>query len=399
MNNVGQSAIQSFTVNGIDGSDLVQELVLTESIYTQCISAIVTVYDGAGFQERAKLKEGYAKVSLKLLDSTQSPLELNLRVAQVFDRSRPRADAEMIKIRCHPYEMLKNPEKKIEKPYDDQKISEIEKKIFDEYIKGSDTKNKNIDIKETEGKARYYSTNKTPLQVMAWANKSGKSANKPGQRLFYQTFQDGYKIVSIDELIEDAPLKHNLERKTVNTGQDTNILDHVKIYNVNQDGDKCTTDMNGAAGTRTVYIDPRTGRRKVVERRGENGEITEVKYVYKYFSDSESKFQNERARKDVNKNNKAGIENEAARSKGHKLDNRVITVTVPFQTKFKIGEKANFKISKTGGERQLDDRSGNYLITSQKIRIYVDKSSGAPDTKGESILELKSVADADKEAK
>ena len=39
---------------------------------------------------------------------------------------------------------------------------------------------------------------------MNWANKNGKSAKKTGHRLFYQTLQDGYKIKSIESLIEDG---------------------------------------------------------------------------------------------------------------------------------------------------------------------------------------------------
>lgn len=393
----GQAAIQSFTVNGVDASDMVQELQLIESIYTQCVTVIATIFDAGGFQEKAKLKDKLAKVSLKVLDSNQSPIELNLRVAQVFDRSRTAKGGEMIKIRCHPHEMLKNPEKKITKTYDDQKVSEIERKVFDEYIKGSDTKKKDVDIEETEGKSKYYSTNKTPLQVMGWANKNGKSAKKPGQRLFYQTLQDGYKIKSIESLIEDSSSATTIERKTVNLGENQDMSNSVKSWYVNQDGD-ATNDLNGASGTRTVYIDPRTGRRKEVERKGQNGEVSEEKYVYRYFLDSESKFQRARAGEDVGKNNEEGAKNETSRSKGHKLDNRVITATVPFLTKYKVGEKTTFNVAATGDTKEKDSRSGTYLITGHKVRIYLDKQNGMPAIKGESILELKSVVDADKEA-
>lgn len=398
MSNPGQAAIQTFTVNGVDGSDLVQSVQLIESIYTQCISVIITVFDAAGFQEKAKLKDGYAKVNLKIIDSNQSPIEVNLRVAQIFDRSRIAKGGEMFKLKCFPYEMLKNPTKKITDAYDDQKVSEIEKKIFDKYIEGSDTKNKQVDIEETEGKSRYYSTNKTPLQVMNWANKNGKSAKKTGHRLFYQTLQDGYKIKSIESLIEDGSAETTIERKTVNLSLDQDMSNSVTSWYVNQDGDKSTTDLNGAGGTKTVYIDPRTGRQKSVERKGDSGEITETKYIYKSFSDSDSNFQKQRAGKDVAKNNEAGIKNDASRAKGHKLDNRIITVSVPFQTKYKIGTKTNFKVAKTGDEKALDGRSGTYLITGQKIYIYVDASKGMPSIKGQSMLELKTVVDADKES-
>lgn len=398
MSKPGQAAIQTFTVNGVDGSDLVQEIQLTESIYSQAISAIITILDGSGFQEKAKLKEGYPKVTLKILDGNQSPLELNLRVAQVFDRSRTAKNAEMIKLKCFPYETLKNPSKKITDSYDDQKMSEIEKKIFDKYVEGSDTKNKNVDIEETDGKSRYYSTNKTPLQVMNWANKNGKSAKKEGQRLFYQTLSDGYKIKSIDTLIEEGGAETTIERKTVNLSLDQDMWNSVSSWYVNQDGDKSTTDLNGAAGTRTVYIDPRTGRRKTVERKDDKGQVTEVKYVYKPFLDSESNFQRQRAGKDVAKNNEPGAKNEASRSKGHKLDNRVITAVVPFQTKYKVGTKTNFKVAKTGDQQAMDDRSGIYLITSHKVRIYLDNRDGMPAIKGESMLEMKTVVDADKES-
>jgi len=392
LSTAGLASFKSVTINGNDASAIVQRVELFESIYSQGISAKITIADGADFYTKAKLQDNLAKVEISISDANGSPINATLRVANISDRSRIKQNLDQYTLTAFPKELIKNPKTQVDKAYESQKISDIEKKIFDDhYMKDSDN-NPGIDVEETEGKANYTPTNKSALHVMHWANKRGKTASKDGQRIFYQTFK-GYKIKNLQSLIDEGGSGETFEVKQANIGAEGGDPNQsVLSFYDNTNSNKAAIDSKGAAGTKTVYVDPYTGRKKTVERKNDKGEITRTEVLFWHNTDKDSQF-NKRQNEEVEKSNEEGAKNTASNKKAHKLDNRVITIQVPFQAKHEVGTKCTFNLAKPSEEASKDERSGSYLITSNRVVVYRSENTVV----GRNILELKSVTDADKE--
>ena len=387
---VSGGKLLGFTVNGTDASALVQKIEVFESIYTPGISTKVMLTDAAGLYSTAKLQDGEAKLNLKYSSRNGESVDLNLTSAHISDRTRSKDNTDLYTITGVPNELLKNNAKSLKDAYKNMSPKDIRQKMFDEYMKGSDTKNRNFtDDGDSGNKTNFHPTQNTPLHGMNWANRNSKPGSKPGAQLFYQTTK-GYYNRSLEKLNEgSAEYEFNYGQQNIGGGSDPNknIISFYDQTNAN----KMEPNQRGATGSETTVIDPVTGQIKKIERKGKNGEVTERNVVFTRYT-KDSNFIKKRAGEDQNTSREPGAENEASATKGHQLENKIITIQVPGDTKYEVGKKAKINLSKNNDGTEKDDRSGEYLVVSNKTVLYkVDD-----DFKMVNVLELRSSKDADK---
>lgn len=388
---VGGGKLNSLTINGQDASGLAQRIEIFESIYTHGISTRIQLADGAGVYSSAKLQDGDAKIQLSYSSRNGSPVNLNLTSAHISDRTRRKDNLDVYTITGVPKELLKNNAKSVKQAYKNMSPKEIRQKMFDEYMKDSDTVNRNFDNEQDDGtKLNFHPTQNTPLHGMNWTNRNSKPGTTPGAQLFYQTTK-GYYNKSLEKLNEgSAEYEFNYAQQNIGQGgsdPNTNIISFYDQTNAN----KMDPNMRGATGSETTIVDPVTGQIKKIKREGSGGEITERNVVYTRYT-KDSKFVKQRASEDQQTTREPGSENEASTTKGHKLENKIITIQVPGDTKYEVGKKAKINLAKNQEGNEKDDRSGEYLVVSNRTVLY--RVDG--DLKMVNVLELRSSKDADK---
>ena len=393
-------------IAGQDIGNLVNTLEYFESIYAPCASTNIKVNDAAGFNNGAGLK-GDEDVEIAFGSDTGETITMKFKTIIVGDRMRVKDNQDLMMLTAVPQEFALNNSKEVVKTYSNKKISDIVKELHGDMTKESTTLKKDLVTNEdTEGNATYTGIGKSPITVMRWASKEAKSAqSKASNYVFYQD-RDGYHFRTIDKMLEGGAgdtLTYAHQNIGAAGGDPANAKKKIIAFDQEKDIDKMKSSYNGGNSDHWYYYDPTTGKIDSTEngKRDGAGQTTHTGATqvtgqqssargqrFNFVAapgQSESKFRD--SRDPSIKENKRSIADHAAQSSAaNQLDNLVINIRVPGDTKYKPGVKVTLNIPANQEEGELDKRSGSFLVTSIRHVVYRDDK----DLKYECILECKS---------
>jgi hypothetical protein len=386
-----------------DINNLVNTLEYFESIYAPCASVNIIVNDAAGFNNTTGLK-GNEDVEIAFGAADGDTINMKFKTIIVGDRTRVKDGQDLMMLTAVPQEFTDNNSKEVVKTYSGKKVSDIVKELHGDMTKESTTIKKDlVTNEETEGNVSYTGTGKSPITVIRWAAKEAKSAQaKASNYVFYQD-REGYHFRTVDKMLEGSAgetLSYAIQNIGAAGGDPKK---KIIAFDQAKDFDKLKSSYNGGNSDHWYYYDPTTGKIDSTENgkrdgagKGSHtgstqvtGEQTSARGQRFNFvaapGQSESKFRD--ARDPSIKENKRTIADHAAQSSAaNQLDNLVMNVRVPGDTKYKPGVKINLQIPTNQEDSELDKRSGSFLVTSVRHVVYKDDK----DIKYECVLECKS---------
>jgi len=398
---VGGGKLSGCTVAGQDISNIITVLEYYESIYASTASANITINDAAGFYQNANLKGG-EDVSFTFGGRSGDSIRMNFKVGKVGDRTRAKDNQDMFLLSCVPQEFLEQNQKEIVKAYKEKKVSEMTKEWHEDYTKDSNTLKKDlVTNEETEGRQNYFGTGRSPVTAIRWAGKEGKSSEGKASNYVYYQDRDGYHFRTIDKMLQSSAVD-TLSYSGQNigpTGGDPSKK--IIAFDQKNDLDNIDSSFNGADSDHWYYYDPTTGKVGGGSKRDGPGETSHTgKDV---MTNKQSSARGERfnfivapgatksktrdARDPKIAETKRSLQEHGANSSAAvQLDNLVMNLRVPGNSKYKPGIKMKLSIPANQEEGSMDKRSGDYLITSVRHVLYRDDK----DFKYECVLECKS---------
>ncbi len=201
---VGGGVFNECTVDNQDIKALVTQLDYFESIYSTAASCNITLSDGSGFHEKAKLKGG-EEVSINFAGRSGDSIRMKFKVERVTDRIRAKDNLDMYLIVAVPQEMIENHRKDVAKAYNNKKISEMVKEWHDDYVKETNTIKKDlVTNEETKGNQNYVGTGRSPTTAIRWAAKEGMSSESKASNYLYYQDRDGYHFKTIDSMLKGS---------------------------------------------------------------------------------------------------------------------------------------------------------------------------------------------------
>jgi hypothetical protein len=398
---VATGIISQCTINGADIRSLVSKLDYFESIYETATSANISINDGSGFHQSAKLK-GSEDVELGFGNREGSTIRMKFKTGIIGDRTRVKDNQDYYELTCVPQELLDNNSKEISKAYTGEKLSEMVKKWHEDYTKDSSTIKKELATnEESEGTASYYGTGRSPVTAIRWAAKEAKSGKAKASNYVYYQDRDGYHFKTIDAMLSEGD-KYTLSYTSQNiggAGSDPQL--NIIAFEQQKDFNTVDSRFNGADSDHWYYFDPTTGKTGGGSKRDGSGDTSHTgkKQITQKQTTargerfnfviapgtSKSKFRDARD-KTISENKRTVHEHGANSSAAAQLDNLVMHVRVPGNTEYKPGIKVKLNIPANQEEGELDNRSGSFLVTSIRHVLYKD----GKDTKYECVLECKS---------
>ena len=415
MSDVGGGIFNECTVDNVDIKNLVTQLDYFESVYSTAASCNITLSDGSGFHERAKLKGG-EEISINFAGRKGESIRMKFKVERVTDRIRAKDNLDMYLIVGVPQEMIDNHRKDIAKAYNGKKISEMVKEWHDDYVKETNTIKKNlVTNEETQGNQSYVGTGRSPTTAIRWAAKEGMSSESKASNYLYWQDRDGYHFKTIDAMLKGSETA-TFAYASQNIGsagasdESKNIIsfDQAKDFNRNE------STENGAESEHVYYYDPLVGKIDSVPKKGKRDGAGEVNHTGKDnlteekasetgavrsviiapgMAAKDSGFVKARDPKAV-EYKRTLPEHAAQSSAALQLDNLIMNIRVPGDTSLKPGIKIKLNIPSNQDGTSLDPRSGTYLVTSVRHVLYKE----VQDVKYNCILECKSDSHANKQS-
>lgn len=398
---VGTGILSKCTVNGTDITGLVAMLSYFESIYSPTISCNITMNDASGFHQSANLKGG-EEVEIGFGNREGDSIRAKLQTGKVTDRTRVKENQDMYMLVCLSQEFLEQNQKSIDKPYK-KKLSEMVKDWHEEYIKGSKTLNSSlVNNEESKDERVYIGTGRSPIPAIRWAAKEAYSASSKASNYMYWQDRDGYYFRTIDSMLKGSSTD-TLSYAHQNSGAVGDASKRIIAFDQQTDFDSIDSSFNGADSDHWYWYDPVTGKTGGGSKRDGAGDTTHTSkdpmtkkvsttrgerfnfIIAPGAGSTNSKFVKSRD-PNVVKYKRTLAEHGANSSAAIQLDNLVINVRVPGNTKYKPGIKLRLNIPANQEEGTLDVRSGDYLITAVRHVIYKEDK----DTKYECVLECKS---------
>jgi len=401
MSDVGGGVLNGCSIAGTDVRNLVFTLEYYESIYSSTASANITLNDAAGFYQNANLKGG-EDVSFSFGARSGDSIKMNFKVGSLGDRTRAKDNQDMYMITCVPQEFIEQNQKEIVKAYKEKKVSEMTKDFHEEYVKESNTLKKDlVTNEETEGKQNYFGTGRSPVTAIRWAGKEGKSSEGKASNYVYYQDRDGYHFRTIDKMLQGS-VAEELSYSAQNIGSSGgDPSKKIIAFDQKNDLDNIDSSFNGADSDHWYYYDPTTGKVAGGSKRSGPGDTTHTgkdvmtnkqtsargeRFNF-IIAPGATKSKTRDARDPKIAETKRTLQEHGANSSAAvQLDNLVMNLRVPGNSKFKPGIKLKLSIPANQEEGTLDKRSGDFLLTSVRHIMYRDDK----DFKYECVLECKS---------
>jgi hypothetical protein len=401
MSDIGGGNLIQCTIGGTDIRNLVSYVEYFENILSPAASCAITINDASGFYQQLK-KDGGEDVMISFGERVGDSIRMKFKTAKISDRVRVKENQDTYKINCVPSEFIDNNAKEIVKSYQGKKIDEIVKEVHDEYIKSATSlKTSLVTTESTEGQSAYTGTGRSPIAVLRWACKEGKSAEAKASNYVYYQDRDGYHFKTIDKMLQSSSIA-TLSYATQNIGKaGGDPATKIIAFDQQTDTNQLDSTFNGSNSDHWYFYDPTTGVIGGGSKRDGAGDTTHTGrnpvtgeeqsargqrfnfVVAPGFS--ESKFRDSRD-PTIKQRRRTLPEHGAKSSAANQLDNLVMNVRVPGFVKYKPGVKVNLRIPANQESNQIDKRSGDYLITAVRHITYRDDK----DMKYECILQCKS---------
>jgi len=401
MSNVGGGNLIQCSIGETDIRNLVSTIEYFENILSPAASCAITINDASGFYQKLK-KDGGEDVLIAFSNRVGESIKMKFKTAKIGDRVRAKENLDAYMINCVPSEFIDNNSKEIVKSYQGKKIDEIVKDVHDEYIKSATTlKTSLVTTESTEGQSAYTGTGRSPIAVLRWAAKEGKSAEAKASNYVYYQDRDGYHFKTIDKMLQGSSIE-TLSYSTQNIGKaggDPNKK--IIAFDQQTDTNQLDSTFNGSNSDHWYFYDPTTGVIGGGSKRDGAGDTTHTGrspatgqeqsargqrfnfVVAPGFS--KSKFRDSRD-PTIKQQKRTLPEHGAKSSAANQLDNLVMNVRVPGDTKYKPGIKITLRIPANQESNELDKRSGDYLVTAVRHITYRDDK----DMKYETIIQCKS---------
>jgi hypothetical protein len=415
MSDVGGGIFNECTVDNIDVKNLVTQLDYFESIYSTAASCNITLSDGSGFHERAKLKGG-EEISINFAARKGDSLRMKFKVERVTDRIRAKDNLDMYLIVGAPQEMLDNHRKDIAKAYNGKKVSEMVKEWHDDYVKETNTIKKDlVTNEETKGNQNYVGTGRSPTTAIRWAAKEGMSAESKASNYLYYQDRDGYHFKTIDSMLKGSETTtFSYASQNIGSSGASDASKNIISFDQQQDFNELESTENGADSEHVYYYDPLVGKIDSVPKKGKRDGAGDTNHTGKDTltpdkksetgavrsfiiapgaSAKDSGFVKARDPKAV-ETKRTLPEHAAQSSAALQLDNLIMNIRVPGDTSLKPGVKIKINIPSNQDGTKLDPRSGVYLVTAVRHVLYKE----VQDVKYNCILECKSDSQANKQS-
>jgi len=415
MSDVGGGIFNECTVDNVDIKNLVTQLDYFESVYSTAASCNITLSDGSGFHERAKLKGG-EEISINFAARKGESIRMKFKVERVTDRIRAKDNLDMYLIVGVPQEMIDNHRKDIAKAYNGKKISEMVKEWHDDYVKETNTIKKDlVTNEETQGNQSYVGTGRSPTTAIRWAAKEGMSGESKASNYLYWQDRDGYHFKTIDAMLKGSETAtFSYASQNIGSAGATDESKNIISFDQARDFNKNESTENGAESEHVYYYDPLVGKIDSVPKKGkrdgagegnhtgkdtltedkasETGAVRSV-IIAPGMAAKDSGFVKARDPKAV-EYKRTLPEHAAQSSAALQLDNLIMNIRVPGDTSLKPGIKIKLNIPSNQDGTSLDPRSGTFLVTSVRHVLYKE----VQDVKYNCILECKSDSHANKQS-
>jgi len=412
---VGGGVFNECTVDNQDIKALVTQLDYFESIYSTAASCNITLSDGSGFHEKAKLKGG-EEVSINFAGRSGDSIRMKFKVERVTDRIRAKDNLDMYLIVGVPQEMIENHRKDVAKAYNNKKISEMVKEWHDDYVKETNTIKKDlVTNEETKGNQNYVGTGRSPTTAIRWAAKEGMSSESKASNYLYYQDRDGYHFKTIDSMLKGSETAtFSYASQNIGSAGAQDESKNIISFDQQQDFNELESNENGASSEHVYYYDPLVGKIDSVPKKGKRDgagdtnhtgkdNLTEEKpsdtgavrsfIIAPGMSAKDSGFVKARDPNAV-ETKRTLPEHAAQSSAALQLDNLVMNIRVPGDTSLKVGTKIRINVPSNQEGTQLDPRSGVYLVTAVRHVLYKE----VQDVKYNCILECKSDSQANKQS-
>jgi hypothetical protein len=412
---IGGGTFNQCSIDGVDVKYLVTQLDYFESVYSTAASCNITLSDGSGFHEQAKLKGG-EDIAINFGDRNNNTIRMNFKVERVTDRIRAKDNMDMYLVIGVPQEMLDNHRKDISKAYNGKKISDMVKEWHEDYTKETNTLKKSlVENEETKGNQNYVGTGRSPTTAIRWAANEGMSADSKASNYLYYQDRDGYHFKTIDAMLKGSEqMTFSYAHQNIGSSGAADPSKNIIAFDQAKDFNKNESVESGASSEHVYYYDPLVGKIDSVPKKGKRDgagdtnhtgkdPITEEKstdtgavrtvIISPGMAAKDSKFVKARDPKSI-ENKRTLPEHAAQSSAALQLDNLVMNVRVPGDVSLKPGIKVRLNIPSNQEGTKLDLRSGIFLVTSVRHVIYKDMQ----DVKYNCILECKSDSHANKQS-
>jgi len=415
MSDIGGGSFNACTIDNVDVKQIVTQLDYFESIYSTAASCNITLADGSGFHEKAKLKGG-EDISINFGGRSGNQIRMNFKVERVTNKVRSQDNLDTYIVVGVPQEMLDNHRKDIAKAYSNKKISDMVRDWHDYYTQGSNTLKKSLaEVEETKGNQTYVGTGRSPTNVIRWGATEGMSADSKASNYLYWQDRDGYYFKTVDAMLKGSEtMTFSYAHQNIGSAGSSDPSKNIIAFDQPRDFNRNESVENGADSEHVYYYDPLVGKIDSVPKKGKRDGAGDVNHTGKdpltedKPSDSganrtfiispgmaakDSKFVKSRDPKTV-ETRRTLPEHAAQSSAALQLDNLVMNVRVPGDTNLKPGIKIRLNIPSNQEGTQLDPRSGTFLVTSVRHVIYKE----GQDIKYNCILECKSDSHARKQS-
>ena len=260
---IDKFAIISNKEGNVDISPAIAELKYYESIREATVRMSVVFADTGGSVKNKSVLEGLPlvgteKAEVKMVDSNENKLKLNLYVSAVSPIIED-AKKTVVSLNLVSKEHIKNQLVRVNKRFDGKLSDHVREILTNQSFIGTD---KNLDIEETQNNYNFFGNNKKAFYTCTWLAKKGvPNTTKPGKTagyFFYETSK-GFNFKSIDKLLEQKHkrkliLNETPDKKGVDIpqGYDGKILELQSDNSI----DVQSKFEGGSYATRVVLFDP-----------------------------------------------------------------------------------------------------------------------------------------------
>lgn len=198
--------LTSYSGRTLDIRGLVREFSLHDNIQKAYITATLLISDATALLTQFPIiGQEMLTLSFKTPHSSfVKDITIDLQVIAVEKMKRTNSRSASYLLKCVPIEYIKDIRIAVRKSYGDMLISDMAKKLFQQYI-NSDPKK--LTTSDTESLRTIVIPNMSPAEAMKFLASEAKSTDYPASNFcFYQNF-DGFFFRTIDELIAPKSFK------------------------------------------------------------------------------------------------------------------------------------------------------------------------------------------------
>lgn len=281
--NVTQYELLSVTILSSTGIDrdvkfIVEDLNIYQDIYSSVISGEVILKDANNILSELSLcGNEYLYIKFQTLDYV--PFEKYFRIYKISDVKFRNATSLSYKIQFCSEEFILNQQTRISKSYKNQKTSDIVYDIVTKYL-GVDSKKfiADVNYEETINNQNIIIPNEKPFEAINWVSSFSINSNLSSAYTFFET-QSGFKFKSLQKMVETRGYTTLYISPQNIVSEESSRLDNKFIINnleITQMFDLLSTMANGGYSSKMLNLDLTHGKASVLSFNPVNNNIKKL---------------------------------------------------------------------------------------------------------------------------